>query len=327
LHAPGTSQTLTQIPVNTGCRLGTEGGEDVNAARVALRWIATDNIEDNFIGDVTRDRSEVPALKLISSTNAQHTGTATGPSPRTGRRPRSTSTGAHDYTTYATFVQPGFTDPASLAAKPGAGTHGAVSLPLTDPIDAWGISNNLTWKLADNYTFTSITGLRRYIGQYSIEVGGSPTPAQLLDDTWSQRQFTEEVRLNGTSFERLDWTLGGYYYDQLAYFGGLKMLNPGTVNATGASTETLFTGSDPIPSKSKSGFGHAVYRLTDQLSLIAGVRYTREQKDYTFQRLDPYDPTQPSYNPVGVLTPTPPVTTKAAIRNTVVASSISGPRT
>ena len=87
-------------------------------------------------------------------------------------------TGAHDYTTYATFTQPGFTDPPSLAGKPGAGTHGALALPLTDPIDAWGISNNLSWKIADSYTFTSITGLRRYIGQYSIEVGGSPTPAQ-----------------------------------------------------------------------------------------------------------------------------------------------------
>jgi iron complex outermembrane receptor protein len=299
VHPEG-GTTLTQIPVQTGCRLGTEGGEDVNAARVALRWIASDNIEDNFIADVTRDRSEVPALKLISSTNAQHVGTPTGPLLVPGGGAQYI-TGAHSYTTYATFVNPGFTDPASLAAKPGAGTHGAVALPTTDPIDAWGISNNLNWKLAENYTLTSITGLRRYIGQYSIEVGGSPVPAQLLNDTWSQRQFTEEVRLNGTSFERLDWTVGGYYYDQLAYFGGLKMLNPGTVNATGASTETLFTGSDPIPSKSKSGFGHAVYRLTDALSLIAGVRYTREQKDYTFQRLDPYAPTQPSYNPVGIL--------------------------
>ena len=299
VHPEG-GTTLTQIPVLTKCRIGTEGGEDVTAARVALRWIATDNIEDNFIGDVTRDRSEVPALKLISSTNAQHVGTPAGPLLVPGGGSQYI-TGAHDYTTYATFVNPGFTDPPSLAGKPGAGTHGAVALPTTDPIDAWGISNNLTWKLAENYTFTSITGLRRYIGQYSIEVGGSPVPAQLLNDTWSQRQFTEEVRLNGTSFERLDWTLGGYYYDQLAYFGGLKMLNPGTVNAAGNSTETLFTGSDPIPSKSKSGFGHAVYRLTDALSLIGGVRYTREQKDYTFQRLDPYAPTQPSYNPVGVL--------------------------
>jgi iron complex outermembrane receptor protein len=303
---PGSGSGNTQIPVQPGCKLGTEGGEDVNAVRLALRWIASDSVEDNFIADATRDRSEVPALKLISSTNAQHLGTATGPLLEPGGGSQYI-TGAHSYTTYATFSQLGFTDPAlpGINGKPGAGVHSAISVPTTDPIDAWGISNNISWKLADQYTLTSITGLRRYIGQYSIEVGGGPSAVQLLDDTWSQRQFTEEVRLNGTSFDRLDWTVGGYYYDQLAYFGGLKMLNPGTVavSPTGAvsSGETLFTGSDPIPSKSKSGFVHTVYRWTDQLSLIAGVRYTKENKDYTFSRLDPYDQTQPSYNAVGAL--------------------------
>jgi iron complex outermembrane receptor protein len=302
---PGSSPVNTQVPVQPGCKLGTEGGEDVNAIRVALRWIASDSIEDNFIADATRDRSEVPALKLISSTNTQHLGSPTGPllTPGGGAQ---YITGAHSYTTYATFVQLGFTDPAlpSLNGKPGVGAHGAIAVPTTDPIDAWGISNNISWKLAQNYTLTSITGLRRYIGQYSIEVGGSPDIIQLLDDTWSQRQFTEEIRLNGTSFERFDWTVGGYYYDQLAYFGGLKLLNPGTVSVTNGvvgSGETLFTGSDPIPSKSKSGFAHGVYRLTDQLSLIGGVRYTKENKDYTFQRLNPYVPTLPSYNAVGGL--------------------------
>jgi iron complex outermembrane receptor protein len=302
---PGSSPVNTQIPVQPGCKLGTEGGEDVNAIRVALRWIASDSIEDNFIADATRDRSEVPALKLISSTNTQHLGSPAGPllTPGGGAQ---YITGAHSYTTYATFVQLGFTDPAlpSLNGKPGVGAHGAIAVPTTDPIDAWGISNNISWKLAESYTLTSITGLRRYIGQYSIEVGGSPDVIQLLDDTWSQRQFTEEIRLNGTSFEKFDWTVGGYYYDQLAYFGGLKLLNPGTVSVTNGvvgSGETLFTGSDPIPSKSKSGFAHGVYRLTDQLSLIGGVRYTKENKDYTFQRLNPYVPTLPSYNAVGGL--------------------------
>ena len=304
LH-PGSSQADTQIPVQPGCKLGTEGGEDVNAIRVALRWIASDSIEDNFIADATRDRSEVPALKLISSSNTQHVGTAAGPL-LVQNGGAQYITGAHSYTTYATFTQPGFTDPAVLAGKPGAGTHDAVSVPTTDPIDAYGISNNISWQLADRYTLTSITGLRHYKGQYSIEIGGSPDPIQLLDDTWSQRQFTEEIRLNGTSFERFDWTVGGYYYDQLAYFGGLKMLNPGTVaGGTGPtannSNETLFTGSDPIPSKNKSGFAHGIYRLTDQLSLITGIRYTKENKDYTFQRLDPYAPTLASYNGVGPL--------------------------
>src|SRR5579864_7135901 len=148
---PGSSPVNTQIPVQTGCRLGTEGGEDVNAVRVALRWIASDSIEDNFIADDTRDRSEVPALKLISSTNTQHLGSPTGPllTPGGGAQ---YITGAHSYTTYATFTQLGFTDPAlpSLNGKPGVGTHDAISVPTTDPIDAWGISNNLSWKIADN---------------------------------------------------------------------------------------------------------------------------------------------------------------------------------
>jgi iron complex outermembrane recepter protein len=303
---PGTaSPSNTQIPVTPGCKIGTEGGEDLNAIRVALRWIATDSIEDNFAADVTRDRSEVPALKLLYSANTQNT--PNGPLvPGGGSQ---FITGAHSYTTYATFMNLGFTDPAVLNGKPGAGTHQAVSLPTTDPIDAYGLSNNITWKLADQYTVTSITGYRRYIGQYSIEVGGSPYAAQLLNDTWSQRQFTEELRLNGTSFEKLDWTLGGYYYDQLAYFGGLKMLNPGTQTpppagsppgALPTSTETLFTGSDPIPSKNKSAFAHGVYRLTNELSVIGGIRYTKEDKTYTFQRLNPYG-AGASYNAVGQL--------------------------
>ena len=106
------------------------------------------------------------------------------------------------------------------------------------------------------------------------------------------------------------------------------MLNPGTVNAAGASTETLFTGNDPIPSKNKSAFGaRGVSRSRMQLSLIAGMRYTREQKDYTFQRLEPVRPgRRPSYNPVGALNNTTG-TTKAAIPTTALGSSTSGPRT
>ncbi len=93
----------------------------------------------------------------------------------------------------------------------------------------------------------------------------------------------------------MDWTAGVYYYDEGALFGGYKLLSPGLIS------ETLFTGNDPISSKSKSGFLHGVTHVTDALSLITGLRYTSESKDYTFQRLNPYDTALPSYNPVGVL--------------------------
>src|SRR5581483_9216832 len=54
-----------------GCKLGTEGGQDVHAARVAVRWTPNEAIENNLIASITADRSEVPALKLLYSNNAQ----------------------------------------------------------------------------------------------------------------------------------------------------------------------------------------------------------------------------------------------------------------
>ena len=288
---PGSS-SIFQGGLAGGCQLGTEGGQDLHAARVALRWIPTDNIENNLIGSVTSDNSEVPALKLLYSNNTQKYPNGQPYIPGGGSQ---FITGPTSYTTYATYGVLGFTDPSIFNGQPGAGTHAAVSLPTTNPTNYYGITDTFTWKLAETYSLTAITGYLRYDGAFSSEIGDSPYPTQVFDDTWSERQFTEEIRLNGTSFGLLDWTVGGYYYDEHALFGGLKLLSPGL------TSESLFTGNDPITSQSKSGFLHGVYHATDALSLIAGVRYTSESKDYTFQRLNPYDASLPSYNAVGLL--------------------------
>jgi iron complex outermembrane recepter protein len=286
---PG-GNTPGQVAVLPGCKLGTEGGQEVHAARIALRWIASANIENNLIADAAQDRSEVPAMKLLFADSARFP-----LDPTTGLRGTQFITAPDSYTTYATFQNLGFTDPARYIGQPGAGMHGAISIPTTNPIDAYGVSDTLDWKLSDNYTLTSISGYRRYQGEYSIFTGGTPFTTSLLHNTWSQRQFTQEFRLNGTSFAALDWTVGAYYYDQLAYFGGLKLLQPGD------ATETIFTGSDPVNSTSQSGFAHGIWGVTDQLNLIAGIRYTKEKKDYTFSRLNPYAPQFPSYTPPGLL--------------------------
>jgi iron complex outermembrane receptor protein len=275
-----------------GCKLGTEGGQDLHAARVALRWTPNDSIENNLIASITADNSEVPALKLLYSNNSQKLPNGQPFVPGGGSQ---FITGPTSYTTYATYIVPSFTDPAIYNGKPGAGTHAAVPLPTTNPTNYYGITDTFTWKLAENYSFTAITGYLRYNGAFSSEVGDSPYPTQSLRDIWSERQVTEEVRFNGTSFGLLDWTLGGYYFDEGALFGGVKLLSPGL------PAESLFTGNDPISSKSRSGFAHAVVHATDALSVIAGLRYTSESKEYTFQRLNPYNTTLPSYTPVGPL--------------------------
>jgi iron complex outermembrane receptor protein len=299
----GQDSRSTQIPVH-GCKLGTEGGTDLYSIRLALRWVMGESVEDNFTATDTQDRSEVPALKLTSSAlppAAYPAGYIPAPLNPTGAE---FLTPAHSYTSYATYANVGFTDPARFLTGAGAGTHDGISLPTNDPINYYGLTNNLTWKIGDSLGFTSITGYLRYSGAYSIETGDSPYPTGLLDDTWADNQFTQEFRLYGTTAGQFDWTGGIYYYKEYAQFGGLKLLNPGLNPALPGGTvpETLFTGNDPIKSTNKSVFLHDVWRATDALSLITGARYTKEDKSYTFSRLDPYAlGGVPSYNPVGAL--------------------------
>ena len=278
---PG-SAVPPQMAVGTNCELGTEGGQDVQAVRLAVRWIATDTIEDNLIADVTQDRSEIAATKITVLNNPQVPNSAQFITP------------PDSYTSYSTYGNLGFTDPAAFAGKPGAGTHTPFSLPTTAPIDAYGVSNKIEWKLSDALSLTSITGLRHYQGSYSIDYDTSPYTIQLLSNVFSHRQFTQELRLNGTSLSLLDWTVGAYYYDAKSRSGGLRLISPGL------ATENIFNSNDTIPSTSKSGFAHAVYHATSQLSLIAGVRYTKEDKDYNFGRQNPYAPGA-SYTAAGAI--------------------------
>jgi len=278
---PG-SNVPPQMAVGTNCVLGTEGGQDLQAVRLAVRWIATDTIEDNLIADVTQDRSEVAATKITVLNNPQV--------PNSGQF----ITGPKSYTSYGTYADLGYTDPARFAGAPGAGTHMGFSLPTNSPVDAYGVSNKIEWKLTNALSLTSITGLRRYQGNYSVDFDGTPYTVQLLSNTFSHRQFTQELRLNGTSMSLVDWTVGAYYYDAKSRFGGLRLISPGL------ATENIFNSDDTIPSTSKSGFAHAVYRATSQVSLIAGVRYTKEDKDYNFGRRNPYAPGS-SYTAAGAI--------------------------
>jgi len=268
------------------CKLGEEGGEDVQAARIALRYAPGGAIENNLTIYGSRDRSDVPAEKLVFLNNAAVPGGGS-----------QYITGPESYVTYSTFIIPAFTDPARYLTptlRAGAGLHPAQAISPTNETDSYGASNTLVWTLSEGYALTSITGYRDNDGSYGIYQGGGPYAVSVLDNDWSQKQFTQELRLNGSSFDKLDWTVGGYYYDQKATFGGLKVLAPGTVN------ETLFKGNDPVPSTSISGFVHAIYHVTEPLSLIAGVRYTDEEKTYTFQRQNPYAPGA-SFTPVGAI--------------------------
>ncbi len=56
---PATAGTLVATTTRADCKIGTQGGTNVDGARLALRALFTPDIEDNFSVDVLRDNSQV----------------------------------------------------------------------------------------------------------------------------------------------------------------------------------------------------------------------------------------------------------------------------
>jgi iron complex outermembrane receptor protein len=98
----------------------------------------------------------------------------------------------------------------------------------------------------------------------------------------NHRQETYEARLSGELFDnKLDWTAGAYRYDATSRLGGYV-----TLPAFNAILPD-FNQNDTFTTESNSAFLHGAFQFTDALSITAGVRYTDEEKTYTFNH-SPY---------------------------------------
>jgi iron complex outermembrane receptor protein len=298
---------LPQLHVGTGCKLGTLGGVAYNAGRMSLRWLPSDAVEVNLIGDLTNDNSEAGAdvLRRASQGDGIPTGAdgvtswniglddgnpATpvvtydcrfvpyGPNSCDPNQPND------PYLSYANFLDPGglITNAGSpLPFKPAF-------VPPVQQLDQYGVSASVDVKLSDSYSLKSITAWRRYDSSWAQDVDGSPLPSQQLLQTLKHWQWSQELRLNGTTFgDKLDYTLGAFYFEQGGTLEARVDLNYAHID--------FIHGPDTTPSKSQAAFVHGAYHLTDRTNLSAGVRFSKDEKEYTYFRRNP-DGSLPSCN-------------------------------
>jgi iron complex outermembrane receptor protein len=249
--------------VGIDCKIGEQGGQNVVSGRVALRWEPSSRVNDTLIADVTHDRSQNPATRLLVSSPAW-TGGANYMTPQ------------KDYTNYEDYV-----------SLPRGGSSAGVrySLSSITPVDSWGISNNLSIDLTDNLKLSSITAYRSSDTTFNSTLDSSP--ASILDQVWQldHEQFTQELRLNGQISSLLDWTAGGYYYKANGTSGGRVTINGGLqLGGGGLNLDILFR--DPVETESKSLFLHTVWHPLDGFNVTAAVRYTDDRKSFTFNRYD-----------------------------------------
>nr|WP_321510292.1 TonB-dependent receptor [uncultured Hyphomonas sp.] len=162
-----------------------------------------------------------------------------------------------------------------------------VSDPDNDPYlgdfagDFPSIVNQQGYTLSVNYDLgavdlTSITGYIKFDREYFIDVDGSPIPAVDFLQRDKVKQFSQEFRLSGTADiltpGGVDWIAGAIYSTDDATGNNNDFIAP----IFGVDGVTRFDQT----TDAYAGFLNGNFHLSDALDLVAGIRYTSEDRSY-----------------------------------------------
>lgn len=280
---PGTAIPST-VTDPDDCVLGTEGGKEYIAGRLALRWEPTDGISLDVVADITEDDSEVGPSPLIYVGQAAPpgqivTGSGGAPAYFLNGVPLGTPAGSQfvSYSPYGPFALDPFSDSpyisyenyTDIAPRDGSAPWQA---PLLAAIDSWGLSANLQIELSPSLTLTSITGYREFDGTYSSGDGSPLTPTLQANRVFNE-QFSQEIRLTGELWDVLNFTIGGFYFDKESRNSSRVTLVPFN-----------FTETNIVPAETIAAFANLDLAVTDRLNLIFGIRYTDQEKEFQYGR-------------------------------------------
>jgi iron complex outermembrane receptor protein len=254
------------------CRIAERGGSESNAARLMLRYLATDKLEIGFSADYTKTNQE-PA---VDSKLTRHQ-----PNPGFNLNYDNNVVfnrfGIH-FTSDDRFVTG---NPFTTYAIPIDPIDGK-SFPINWMTQAWNASGRLLYQFSDQLNLTVIAGYRTYDSDWMGDGDQMPIDLNHTYELQSHTQRSLEARVSGQAIgTKLNWTAGAYRYQDNSHLGGYVTL------PAFAAILPNFNQNDSFTTESTSGFVHGQFAFTDAFSLTAGGRYTDEKKTYAFDH-SPY---------------------------------------
>jgi len=319
---PGTPGGLPTFAQTYGCDLGTEGGQSYTTGRLALRWEASDNFTVDIAASIVNDDSESQAGVLVAakdhsgsnfpwlSPNGPVTPPFASPVPNNptfdpnagGTVPTYFDNNGNGtfqagidvpydsrfvtggtYMNYATYVNDGLSTPSPLFQGGTTGANTDLFKPyVIDPVNtlsAWDTAINLNWQITDNLSLLSVSSYRTYENSFAEDTDGSPLVVQQLLQHLDHEQWTQELRLSAAVGDRVDLTFGLFYLDQ-------DTAEDARVDLPYVGFDFIH-GPDLVPATNKAAYAHAAFDLTERLNLSLGVRYSEDEKSYTFRRRNP----------------------------------------
>jgi iron complex outermembrane receptor protein len=246
-----------------GCIVDRLGDEKVQAARAALRWIATDKFEMNFAADITDDRSKGP-YDLLTAAN-----------PNTGLGVLFNNAVA--LPTWGVPWDGRFIPPNEKISYAGFDDNskidGGIETPNINNVRHWGVSSTFDWSLAHDYGVKLILGHREFDAQWGRDSDASPMPINHTLDTFRDSQDTAELRVSGRLFNgKTDWTAGYFYFDADDVNPNISVLYPCLLGTS------CIDRVDTQNTHNTGLFLNTVTALTDRLSLTLGLRRSEDEK-------------------------------------------------
>ncbi|MBX9662502.1 TonB-dependent receptor [Novosphingobium sp.] len=256
----------------TGCLDGKRaGGKDVVNLRGKLLWEPTSRLRILAQYEWLRDRSET-----VPSVNENYTYTGTTPF----------------LTDILNTVRqnPASSDPLDNAAI-SYRQDGLIKMRDGQRISVDGFYLNADYDLGFG-KLTSVTGWRRQISRIpnsyagAAPIGKDGTPLSFFDATRddNRRTFQQELRLATDTGTAFDAVIGGFYQRETVDFCVAQIL--GFLDLTsgplpfGNWNDTPYILCNAQRSNSKALFAEGTYKLTPELSLTGGIRYTWENKTW-----------------------------------------------
>ncbi len=142
----------------------------------------------------------------------------------------------------------------------------------------WGVAGTLAWTIAPDTTLRSITAFRALHWDAGMDLDGSPLDILHTSFDMTQHQFSEELQLVGKAIDnRLDYVLGAYYFREGGHLHDYVTF-PGVL--------LMIDGPNDLKTRAEAVFAHINFKLTDQLSVVGGARYTWEHKTFEGHQTD-----------------------------------------
>ncbi len=174
------------------------------------------------------------------------------------------------------FFQPVHSEVEQIFGIPGIQVYGngrqtsgvSVDSPMREQMNVNGHSLTVNWKLGDVGTLKYIGAYRQMHWHDALDLDGSPILFAQTENNSRYHQVSHELQYLG-SVGRWDWVAGLYYFKDSGFSN-----NPQTYFFGQADYNENYG----YGTRSRAAYGQVDYKLTDRLTLTAGIRRTEEQK-------------------------------------------------